>query len=230
MIIDLRRTFSEHTIAATDSDDQDWSQFLGERHGRRTWTDLHEKPLVVVLGEAGIGKTFEFQSEVGRLREAGQAAFFIPLNQLSNAESWQLVLTGHDAAFDAWAASDALGYFFLDAVDEARLKSHADFERALTVVQRELGSNLARVRVAISSRVTDWSTPGVRSAVDARLTKPIERALAAKAAAEAPLKPDSPTVPVPAVSAAQSEEAFVVGLDPLSNSEAHRCAAAFGLP
>ncbi|MDB5854818.1 MAG: hypothetical protein JWR22_2859 [Herminiimonas sp.] len=230
MNIDLRRTFSQHTDAATDSDDSDWSQFLDQRQGRSTWTDLHDKPLLVVLGEAGIGKTIEFQSEVGRLREAGQLAFFIPLNQLSDSESWRLVLTGHDAEFDAWAASDGPGYFFLDAVDEARLKSHADFEKALAVVQRALGSNLARARIAISSRVTDWSTPGVRSAVDARLAKPIERALAARTAAEAPLPlPDSSTVAVPALGAAPSVEAFVVGLDPLSNSEAHRCAAAFGL-
>ena len=230
MIINLHRTFSEHKNATTDSDDQDWDQFLVQRQGSRTWKDLHEKPLVVVLGEAGIGKTIEFQSEVRRIRDANQAAFFIPLNQVSDTESWQLVLTGHETEFDAWAASDELGYFFLDAVDEARLKSHADFEKALTVVQRALGSNLARVRVAISSRVTDWSTPGVRSAVDVRLAKPIERALAAKAAIEAPLtSPDSPTIAVSAVSAASLVEAFVVGLDPLSNSEARRCAAAYGL-
>ena len=230
MIVHLLRTFSEYTNVANDSDDQGWSQFLGQHRCDRTWTDLHEKPLVVVLGEAGIGKTIEFQNEAGRLREAGQVAFFIPLNQLSNADSWRLVLTGHDAEFDAWAASNELGYFFLDAVDEARLKSHADFERALTVVQQALGSNLARVRVAISSRVTDWSTPGVRSAVDARLAMPIGRALAAKAAAEAPLaSPDSPTVALTAVGAAPSGDAFVISLDPLSNSEAHRCAEAFGL-
>ena len=230
MIVDLRRTFSKYTNAVIDSDNQEWSQFWEQRQGHSTWADLHEKPLVVVLGEAGIGKTLEFQSEVGKLRQAGQAAFFIPLNQLSDAESWQLVLTGHDAEFDAWAASDELGFFFLDAVDEARLKSHADFEKALTVVQRALGSSLARVRIAISSRVTDWSAPKVQSAVDTRLAKPIARALATKVAAEAPLTQlNSPTVAFPAIDVTPSEEAFVVGLDPLSNSEAQRCAASFGL-
>jgi hypothetical protein len=230
MIIDLCRTFSEHKDAATDSDDEDWSLFLGHRHGSRTWTDLHKNSLVVVLGEAGIGKTIEFQNEVERLRAAKQPAFFISLNQVSDAESWQLVLTGYEAEFDAWAISDELGYFFLDAVDEARLKSHADFEKALTVVQRALGTNLARVRVAVSSRVTDWSTPGVRSAVDARLARPIARALAAKAATEVQLSsPDSSTVVVASSSQAPLVEAFVFSLDPLSSSEAYRCAAAFGL-
>lgn len=230
MIVDLHRTFSAHSNAASDSDEQGWSQFLGERQGHRTWIDLHEEPLVVVLGEAGIGKTIEFQNEVGRLRQAGQAAFFIPLNQLYETDSWQFVLTGYDAEFDTWAASDELGYFFLDAVDEARLKSHVDFERALSVVQRALSSNLARVRIAISSRVTDWSSAGVRSVVDVRLVKPIERALAVKVAADAPFfVPISLTDAIPAVHAAVSSEAFVVGLDPLSNPEARRCATAFGV-
>jgi hypothetical protein len=230
MIIDLNRTFSEHRNAPTDSDDTDWSLFLGHRHGSKTWTDLHKAPLVVVLGEAGIGKTIEFQSEVARLRLANQAAFFISLNQVSDAESWQLALTGHEAEFDAWAESDELGYFFLDAVDEARLKSHADFEKALTVVQRALGPNLARVRVAVSSRVTDWSTPGVRLAVDARLANPITRALSVKAANEVLLtSPDSSTVVAAAPSQAPPVEASVFSLDPLSSSEANRCATAFGL-
>jgi hypothetical protein len=57
MNIDLHRTFSEHTSSGTQSDDEDWREFLGQSRGRRTWTDLHEKPVVVVLGEAGIGKT-----------------------------------------------------------------------------------------------------------------------------------------------------------------------------
>jgi hypothetical protein len=138
-------TEPRHTDASTNRDGLDWNEFFDGHHGRITWKDLHDKPVVVVLGEAGIGKTIEFQNEVGRLREAGQAAFFIPLNQLSDAESWRLSLTGDDNEFDVWAASDALGYFFLDAVDEARLKSHADFEKALAVIQRALGSNLARV-------------------------------------------------------------------------------------
>ncbi|WP_207001256.1 hypothetical protein [Trinickia mobilis] len=228
MNIDLHRTFSEHTNSATKSDDEDWLELLGQRQGRKTWADLHEEPLVVVLGEAGIGKTIEFQSEVARLREAGRAAFFIPLNQLSDAESWKLVLTGFEAEFDAWAASDELGYFFLDAVDEARLKSHAELERALTVVQRALGSNFVRVRIAVSSRVTDWAIPGVRSAVDARLVRPIERAFAAKTVADAPLaSTDSPTVTIAAVPATPPVEAFVVGLDPLSIAESRRCAAAY---
>lgn len=228
MIIDLIRTFSEYRESS--SNDEDWSRYLDYRQGSRSWTDLRKYPIVVVLGEAGIGKTIEFQREVERHRSAGQTAFFIPLNQISDAESFQLVLTGHEAEFDEWVTSDELAYFFLDAVDESRLKSHSDFEKALSVVHRALGTNFARVRIAISSRITDWSTPEVRLAVDVRLTKPIERVRAAKAAVGAPsTAPESLTVVTPAPNAEPPMEAFVVSLDPLSNSEARRCAAAFRL-
>lgn len=230
MHIDLIRTFSEYSNSASDRDDEDWTRYLNSRLNGHTWADLHTKPVVVVLGEAGIGKTVEFQQEVERLRAANNAAFFIPLNQVNNTESWKIVLTGRDVEFEAWTLTDELGYFFLDAVDEARLRSHADFERALTIVQRELGPYLARVRIALSSRVTDWSTPCVRIAVDVRLTKPIERAIVASAVAAAPgTTPDSRPWATHEASATPQTDAFVISMDPLSNSEARRCAAAFGL-
>src|ERR1700751_4861170 len=133
MLVDLHRSFSEYASASTDSEDEDWGAFLGLRKGGPAWSDRHARALVVVLGEAGIGKTIEFKHEVARLTAEGKAAFFLALNQLQDSGSWTLALTGCDDAYAAWAASTTPGYFFLDAVDEARLRSHADFERALTL-------------------------------------------------------------------------------------------------
>lgn len=229
MIIDLHRTFSEYRNPVTDNDEQDWQPFFNPNHGRTTWPDLHDKPLVVVLGEAGIGKTKEFQNEVRRLCAVKKFAFFIPLNQLSDTESWQLALTEYDH-FDSWSKSNDIGYFFLDAVDEARLRSHADFEKALSIVQQTLDSNLARTRIAVSSRVTDWSSREVQSVVDNRLAKPIARRRAAIAASDASrpvLGKNMPTSHSP--DATPSVEAFVVGLDPLSDHEARRYTQFLGL-
>ncbi|MET4578667.1 hypothetical protein [Ottowia thiooxydans] len=230
MLIDLHRSFSEYSSESSEVQDEDWGAFLGMRNGRHAWSDLHEKPLVVVLGEAGIGKTTEFKHEVARLTGGGKAAFFLPLNQLQDSDSWTLALIGCEDSYAAWAASTATGYFFLDAVDEARLRSHADFERALTLVQQALGPHLWRVRVAISTRITDWSAVSVRAAVDTRLAMPIQRAFGAKAAAERPLSLDeASSVSLPADDDAAKVEALVVTLDPLSNTEARRCAEAFEL-
>ena len=229
MRIDLHRTFSEYTDASPDDEAEMLKIFLDRQTDGLTWADLHERPLTVVLGEAGIGKTFEFENEVERLRATGTAAFFLALNQLSDSESWNRALTGDESAYAAWTASDAPGYFFLDAIDEARLKSHADYKRALTVVQAALGPHLSRVRIAISSRVTDWASHGVRAQVEAHLAKPLERALATRGASlDQPLPPDDGSASLHESSRAGTPvEPFVVALDPLSNAEAHRCAGAF---
>lgn len=116
MLIDLRRSFSEYASASTNGEEEDWGAFLGLRKGGQAWSALHEKPLVVVIGEAGIGKTIEFKQEVARLTAEGKASFFLPLNQLQDPDSWTLALTGCDDAYTAWTASTALGYFFLDAL------------------------------------------------------------------------------------------------------------------
>ena len=85
MRIELIRTFS----AARDAHDgeQDWSDYLGSGRGKLTWTNLRERPLVVVVGQAGIGKTIEFELEAQRLIDAGRPAFFVALNQLVDSES-----------------------------------------------------------------------------------------------------------------------------------------------
>jgi len=229
-IVDLHRTFSELRLNVEDGQEYDWGQFLGHGKNRKTWEELHENPLVVILGEAGIGKTIEFRNEANRLREAGRPAFFIALDQISDLQAWHQELLDHNAMYRAWEGADELGFFFLDSVDEARLKTHADFKRALGVVQQALDSTFARVRIAISTRTTDWTAPAVQSAIEERLAKPIERALAANAASATSFSfSDSPAVEVLKPSSAPTVKASVVSLDPLSDAEAHRCAKAFGL-
>lgn len=230
MTIDLHRTFSLHTARDETNPNQDWEQYFGMRSGGKTWDDIHEKPLAVILGEAGIGKTIEFELEVHRLRTADQFAFFLPLNLLVDDQSWDVALSADASSYASWLATDRNGYFFLDAVDEARLKSHADFQRALAFALRALKPNLTRVRVAISSRITDWSVPAVRLAVNFYLGRPIEHAIAAATTETltAPV-PILPTTEAPEPAEAERVEPLVVELDPLSESEARRCAESFGV-
>lgn len=62
MPTELSRTFSSERNP--QNDDQDWSAYLGLTKGKLTWKNLHDKPLTVVVAEAGIGKTVEFELEV----------------------------------------------------------------------------------------------------------------------------------------------------------------------
>lgn len=229
MLIPLHRTFSRFALRREDELETDWSDYLRRDGEGATWQDVHEQPLVVVLGEAGIGKTSEFSAECARLRDAGQFAFFLPLNQLADSASWELVLSGSQEQYDQWMASSEVAYFFLDAVDEARLTSHVAFEKALLVVAHALGNGIGRARIAISSRISDWTVLEVRSSVTTRIALPIARA---RVRAEAPAAHESAvqeTVSISASVRVESIEPYVVTLDPLSEVEARRCADEFGV-
>lgn len=228
MPVDLQRTFSITKEQTEDS--EDWTHYLTQGGGKLTWQDLHEKPVTVIVGEAGIGKTCEFKNEVKRLQDDGKAAFFIELSQLIDRESWGLALEQSEPAYSRWQASSEDGYFFLDAVDEARLTSHAAFKKALTVVLAGLRQHLSRVRITISSRWTDWSIDEVRTAVEELVVTPIEASRrTAKAVPEGEFSEEAPALHIEQPSSDAHEEALVVSLDPLSRPEAHRLSEVWGV-
>ena len=118
----------------------------------KSWADLLADRFVVVLGEAGTGKTREFK-ERARALDAGLApAFFIPLEDLADDR----LEVDVEARLEQWRASNNDGTFFLDSVDEARLTHPAAYRRALQKLVRILGPNGTRARVVVSCRVSDW--------------------------------------------------------------------------
>jgi hypothetical protein len=227
--VDLHRTFSIPQNETEDSDDLAF--FLkGRGDGNLTWNDLHEKPISVVVGEAGIGKTVEFKNEVIKLLGRGKKAFFIELNQLDNPASWGLTLEPYALAYEQWQSSLEEGYFFLDAIDEARLTDHAAFKKALAIVRASLSQHLDRVRIAISSRWTDWSIDEVRNAVEEFLVFSIGAARRrTRAGSEVEFGADVPTFQTEPPSGEEQVEAFVVTLDPLTRPESQKLADARGL-
>ena len=50
---------------------------FGHRDGGQSWDAILADPYVVVLGEAGIGKTAEFEIQSGWHRQQGSQSFFI---------------------------------------------------------------------------------------------------------------------------------------------------------
>lgn len=228
MRIDLERSFSIARDGAEDT--EDLLRYFRKGKGEFSWSNLHDKPLVVVIGEAGIGKTVEFDNEVARLQREGKPAFFVSLNQVLDKDAWAVAVEDSASNYAEWEKSSDVGYFFLDAVDEARLRRHADFQNALSVIRVNLRNHMARVRVAISSRVTDWAVEDVRDAVRKYLVFPIEAALRAAAAVEASTGVDSragDVVQMPQETATERVDPFVVSLDALSRTEAERLAGAF---
>lgn len=233
--IDLNRTFSIPKDETEGSGDLAFS--LGRDSNSFTWKDLHEKPITVVVGEAGIGKTIEFENEVQRLLAGGKKAFFIELNQLVDRDSWGLALEQSASAYEQWQSSLEEGYFFLDAIDEARLADHAAFKKALAITLASLRQYLGRVRISISSRWTDWSIDEVRITVEEFLVTPIGAARGeAKVGQKVNLdlahptfQAAGPTFPAEPPSSVEQVAAFVVKLDPLSRLEAHKLTEAWSV-
>lgn len=228
--IDLLRTFSIAKDYTEDSDD--YLHYFGRRtdNNQLTWKNLHEKPVTVVVGEAGIGKTIEFKNEVQRMRQSGKFAFFIPLNELDEVASWELAFELARPAYERWKSSLEEGYFFLDAIDEARLTDHAAFKKALAITLANLKQHLDRVYIAISSRWTDWLIDDVRATVNDLLVAPIATARrTAKMLPDDEFSEEPPSVQVKEQAGEEEPETFVVKLEPLARSEANRLAEAWSV-
>jgi hypothetical protein len=117
------------------------------------WSDLLNHERVVLLAEAASGKTEEFKHTASQLRASGSAAFYTTIERL--AEGRLAVGATEGALFETWKAGSERAWFLLDSVDEARL-NQKKFDGALRAFTSELGAALARARILISCRASDW--------------------------------------------------------------------------
>lgn len=153
--IELHRTFVPCTEKEDFDPDSDISRY---RFGFKAtgWPELLDLPRVVILAEAGTGKTEEFKAVARKLRDEGKAAFFCAIEELAEEGIERALPIGEDAAYKEWLLSENHAWFFLDSVDEARLANSQFFERALKKLARELDAAAKRARIFISARVSDW--------------------------------------------------------------------------
>ena len=121
------------------------------------WEGLLERPLVVVLGEPGSGKTWEFRERARMLRTRTENAFYIPLDRLITEPLTDVLSPEENRNFQAWLRKGDDAIFFLDSVDEAKHKRASDFLVALDRFRNGVGSsNVARIHLLISSRISEW--------------------------------------------------------------------------
>ena len=231
----LNRTFSrvgETVSEAMDFDYEFYRRFVGADNESWTWDVLLEFPVLIILGEAGIGKTCELKGRADQLRAAGKPAFFVPLNTALDKEALSDLLAKETISFESWLAGKDSGYFFLDSIDEARLNSLADLESALRNVIRFVKPGSARASFVISSRITDWYTPGMKKMVQRIVCDEILRyAEDSTTRSEAVQNIGMGLVPNPTDRASKQEkiQPEVFALDPLSNGDAKKLASFFGV-
>jgi hypothetical protein len=152
--IDLDRTFSKIPLDADVSDDVDLSG-RHSRHGELHWADLLNHQRVILLSEAGSGKTAEIRNVTRQLRSEGKSAFFLRIENVS-PELEDAIEEGTFDEFESWLDSGSEGWLFLDSVDEARLKDPRDFERAIRKLGRVTQRAGAHAHIIITGRSTAW--------------------------------------------------------------------------
>ncbi len=137
--------------------DPDYLSIWGSRHtDTQSWDEVLEAQRVVVLGEGKCGKTHEFKQQVLHLTKQGKFAFFVPLELLHDNDIGDVLSPEEESAFATWKSHDsATAFFFLDAVDELKLRS-GSFRAALRKLRKSIGPRLARTKIVVSCRPRDW--------------------------------------------------------------------------
>lgn len=116
------------------------------------WGELLKSDRVILLSEAGTGKTFECQAQVKRLVASGEAAFFVELVELASKPLDQILSPGQSRLLQDWRdGKPDTAYFFLDSIDEMEL-SHGKFKAALRNLARVIDGREHFSKVVVTSR------------------------------------------------------------------------------
>ena len=120
-----------------------------------TWEELLKKKRVVVLAEAGSGKTYEFYNTCLRLRNDDKFAFFARIEDLSDSIK-ECFEQGTPEELENWLDSKSSAWFFLDSVDEAKLRDSNSFRKAISKFKNVISKGLERSHIFISTRLYSW--------------------------------------------------------------------------
>lgn len=152
--IQVHRTFHDLALSEEEGKEPELTRLL-LRAKATHWSDLLEEPRVILLSEAGSGKTEELRHVCRDLRRRAKRAFFLRIEHL--AQDFDTAFEeGTPEEFEEWLISGESGWLLLDSVDEARLKDPKEFERAIRRVGRKLGRALQRTHLIITGRTDAW--------------------------------------------------------------------------
>ena len=132
----------------------------------QAWPQLLAHRYIVVLGEAGTGKTTEFRRQADALTNAGEWAFFVEISALANHGLHESLSPEEEEQLGSWRRSESEAVVFLDSLDEAKLQRHT-LRGALLRLRRDLREEWSRVRLVVSCRASDWRADADRADVEA---------------------------------------------------------------
>ncbi|WP_444941700.1 NACHT domain-containing protein [Microbulbifer sp. ZKSA004] len=153
--VPLARKFSLVTPNKDSEFEDGWREAYGAQKYPKIWTDLESEYRVIVLADAGAGKTHEAKNRAQRGDEEGRPSFFIRIEDI-DADFDEAFEVGTSEQFEEWLASVDEAWFFLDSVDEARLDNPTAFEKAIKRFAKRIRPAMYRAHIIITSRPYAW--------------------------------------------------------------------------
>lgn len=149
----LNRRFHEWNEATPP--DPEMRRFWSLDDGGVGWEQLLTKRRVVVLAEAGSGKSTEFAYRAKLMAQSHPYVFHASvedvgrdgLDEALSVDARSKLATWRQAVDDAW--------FFIDSVDEAKVAG-IKFERVVRKLAEGIHGAEERCHILLSGRVTDW--------------------------------------------------------------------------
>lgn len=154
----------------------------GLSDGMLRWPELLAKHRVVILAEAGSGKTEELTEQARLQTSAGKFAFYATVQDVGRDGLENALRLADRERLNAWRSGDEPGWFFIDSIDEAKL-DNIRLEWALRQIANGIAGREGRAHIVLSGRYTDWEF-----ARDARRLNE-----------ELPLPRENPAEPVPSL-------------------------------
>jgi hypothetical protein len=180
--IALDRRFYEWSPDADGLANSRYRAAAGLSDGMLGWPELLAKRRVVVLAEAGSGKTEELTEQARLQTAAGKFSFYATVQDVGRDGLENALHPADQGRLNAWRSSIEPGWFFIDSIDEAKLDK-IRLERALRQIANGIVGGEGRAHIVLSGRHTDWEF-----ARDARRLNE-----------QLPLPSESHAVPVPSV-------------------------------
>jgi hypothetical protein len=225
-IIELNREFFEWSEGQrSDPESRFW---LRSAYDALIWEQLLAKRRVVILAEAGSGKTEEMQAQARALTQAGRFAFYATVEDVGLAGLEEALSRADRVRFTAWRDSDQPAWFFIDSVDEAKL-NRVRLETALRRIADGIEGAARRAHIILSGRHTDWEFQRDLKRLNEQLPIPTEQVV--------PPAPDANELLIRTIrherrqeSPPAPESASVVAMQALDPDRVRLFATAKGLP
>lgn len=148
----MDRTFKD--LRAPSGKEGAFELAWGERFDESgvSWDELLRSQRILIVSEAGAGKTYECELKARELCARGEPAFFLSLESVASAGVVATLFGDEHTRFTHWLAfSSQRAYFFLDSIDELQLV-HRSFKEALRRFAHDVGGALGRATVVITAR------------------------------------------------------------------------------